>query len=965
MFYSAISGLTSLSASGTYPSETFVLGKSLSGTRGAAITSSTSLTATAREYSWDVTSPIITQGSYYLYAVASDGESVDVGNSAQVLLVAHSPSLTLYEPARNTQRTIDTGSQPVYTIQWQKGRGDRDLDDNASISLYFTAVDPATTNYSGSDSTALTSAGGGNAKFIVGGLNENDEGAKDMYVWDFRTSTNVPVTDTRVWLYAVLSDVSGNVDVELGGSLLLTHSPHIFLKTGSPEINQGDILRIEWDDYMVDDAFGTDDAYIRLYASRTAGRSTLVELEASLIGAGGDENTFIINSDDGRSTGTIASIREDGSDAFSWDTGTSTLSLPEGSYSIYAAIAADATFGNNAAGEVSEGPNTLTVKRSTGTNPHMLLSPNRMRASAGDTLAFVVLMQTDGETATAVTAAMNLGSGLSVVNSTSPFTDLGQIFSGGTVLEDTTIGTQVRFSKTGTAQTVGSADAPVALASFRVAVGAGEGPGTVKIEVDATEAAISISGRSVPLRGTTGMSTKAAQIQRVARGRLTATVMLEGRAPPLGNGDHATLLDVHLRIPGSTMDITDVFYVAANDDRTASADTVEVQTTSSGALTLVSIPAGRYVLTVKDSSHISGRTDTLTIRDGETINLTSAQGLFASDVRGDPSFLLGQNGRMLKGGDASGDNEIDEDDVNVIDAAWGTDAAKTRFAYADLNNDGRVGVDDLAAAISNISNSTGLGAPPVYKPLVLPTQAVGATGNEVWIHTPPDQEWVAGNLVELTFWVSDVENLAAYELVIPMDESQAQTVGEEVTVGDVFRRNPLGVYRRVSREENRLELVAARRGRVWSLTGPAVLARVRLRLFQDGFPSALRGTRVRLLDTDYASRDLALAPGATDVALPTEFVLGANYPNPFNPTTTIPFRIPAVAGMQPMPLRLEIFNGLGQRVRYLVDAPRTPGYYRSTWDGKDDAGRLTGSGVYFYRLRTGESVATGKMLLLE
>ena len=574
-------------------------------------------------------------------------------------------------------------------------------------------------------------------------------------------------------------------------------------------------------------------------------------------------------------------------------------------------------------------------------------------------------MQTDGGSATAVTAALNLESGLSVVNSTSPFTDLNQIFtSGGTVLENTTIGTQVRFSKTGTAQTIGTADTPVALARFQVAVDAG-GTEVVEIEVDDTEAAITISGSSVPLRGTTGMSVKGARIQRVGRGRMTATVMLEGRAPPLGNGDHASLLDVHLRIPGSTMDITDALYLAANDDRTASADTVEVQTTSSGALTLVSIPAGRYVLTVKDSSHISGRTDTLTIRNGEMIFLTSAEGLFASDVRGDASFLLGQNGRMLKGGDASGDNEIDEDDVNVIDAAWGTDSGKTRFAFADLNNDGRVGIEDLAAAISNISNATGLGAPPVYKPLIVPAQ-VGKPNDQVWIYTPPEQEWLAGNIVDLTFWVSDVENLAAYELVIPFDEFQAEPVGAEVKVGDAFQPNPLGVYRRVSREENRLELVAARRGQVWSLTGAAALARVRLRLFQDGFPSTLQGTRVRLLDANYSSRDLELAPGATDVALPTEFVLGVNYPNPFNPSTTIPFRIPVFPGMQQVPLRLEIFNGLGQRVRHLVDEPRAaPGYFRSRWDGRDDAGRPAGSGVYFYRLRTGETVATGKMLLLE
>jgi hypothetical protein len=964
LFYSAISGLTSLSATGAYPSQSFVLGKSVSGTRGAAITASTSLTQTDREYSWDVTSPLIPQGAYYLYAVAADGQTTTVGNSTLTLEVRHSPSLTLYEPARNTQRKIDSGSQPVYTIQWQKGRGDEDLDDDASIALYFTEVDPAVTNYSGSDATALTDAGDGNAQLIVAGLSEDDDDADDMYVWDFRTSANIPIGGRRVWLYAVLSDVSANVSVVLGGSLLMTHSPHIFQTSGAPEINQGDIVRIAWDDYMIDDGSGTEDAYIRLYASTTSGHTTLAGLETAVSNASG---TYIINSDDGTATGTITSVRESDSNTFAWDTGSSSFALPVGSYSIYAAIGADESFANNAAGELSEGPNRLTVKSPTGTSPHMQLSPNRMRASPGDTLSFEVYVQTDGGTATAVTAALNLGSGLTVVSETSPFTDLGTIFSGGTVLEDTTIGTQMRFSKTGTAQTIGSADAPVALASFQVVVGGGATE-TVTIEVDDTEAAILISGRSGPLRGTTGMSTRTTRIQRVARGRLTATVMLEGRSPPLGSGDHASLLDVHLRVPGSTTDITDVFYMLANDDRSASGDTVEVQTTSSGALTLVSIPAGRYVLTVKDSSHISGRTDTLTIRDGETINLTSSQGFFASDVRGDVSFLLSQNGRLLKGGDASGDNEIDEDDINTIDAAWGTDPLKARFAWADLNNDGRVGVEDLAAAISNVGNSTGLGAPPVYKgadrhALIVPQGAIGG----LLLAGDPGQQWLAGDEVSVTFWAPDVADLAAFELVVPIDPIEADVLSEvsAAAVGQVFAPNPGGQFRRIEYRDGQLQVASARRGREWTATGSAPLVTVRLRLHVDGFPASLGGAHARLLASDYTARDLILDDVASQVALPQEFALGANFPNPFNPNTTIPYRIPAASGMQRVPVRLEIFNGLGQRVRSLLDESRAPGHYRARWDGRDDAGRSAGSGVYLYRLRAGSAMDAGKMVLLE
>ena len=93
------------------------------------------------------------------------------------------------------------------------------------------------------------------------------------------------------------------------------------------------------------------------------------------------------------------------------------------------------------------------------------------------------------------------------------------------------------------------------------------------------------------------------------------------------------------------------------------------------------------------------------IRSGELLVMSSSQGFFSSDVRGDKSFLLGQDGRLLKGGDVTGDNEVDEDDVNAIDAAWGSNTGADYFKQADMNNDNRVGVEDLSLATSNIDNN--------------------------------------------------------------------------------------------------------------------------------------------------------------------------------------------------------------------------------------------------------------------
>lgn len=93
--------------------------------------------------------------------------------------------------------------------------------------------------------------------------------------------------------------------------------------------------------------------------------------------------------------------------------------------------------------------------------------------------------------------------------------------------------------------------------------------------------------------------------------------------------------------------------------------------------------------------------------------------------------------------------------------------------------------------------------------------------------------------------------------------------------------------------------------------------------------------------------------------VPIRFRLYANYPNPFNPATTIRFDIP-----QEGVAELSIYNMLGQRVRHLLKGSLPPGRYDIIWDGRNEAGQTVASGVYLYRLRIGRFVATRKMVLV-
>ncbi len=93
---------------------------------------------------------------------------------------------------------------------------------------------------------------------------------------------------------------------------------------------------------------------------------------------------------------------------------------------------------------------------------------------------------------------------------------------------------------------------------------------------------------------------------------------------------------------------------------------------------------------------------------------------------------------------------------------------------------------------------------------------------------------------------------------------------------------------------------------------------------------------------------------------PKGIELFANYPNPFNPTTTISYCLPEMNGTQPT--QLIIYNTLGQKIRSLVNARQTPGLYTIQWDGLNDNRQTVASGVYLYRLTSGAFESTKKMI---
>jgi Secretion system C-terminal sorting domain/Thrombospondin type 3 repeat len=113
------------------------------------------------------------------------------------------------------------------------------------------------------------------------------------------------------------------------------------------------------------------------------------------------------------------------------------------------------------------------------------------------------------------------------------------------------------------------------------------------------------------------------------------------------------------------------------------------------------------------------------------------------------------------------------------------------------------------------------------------------------------------------------------------------------------------------------------------------------------------------LTRDYIIRAVGRYEPDYHVLRPLRFQLYDNYPNPFNPTTTISYDLAQTANVT-----IDIFNVLGQRVVTLVDEQQETGRHQVIWD-VDANGQTVASGIYYYRIQAGEFIQTKKMVLVK
>ena len=129
------------------------------------------------------------------------------------------------------------------------------------------------------------------------------------------------------------------------------------------------------------------------------------------------------------------------------------------------------------------------------------------------------------------------------------------------------------------------------------------------------------------------------------------------------------------------------------------------------------------------------------------------------------------------------------------------------------------------------------------------------------------------------------------------------------------------------------------------------------------YTHAMGGLPVGDLNAFPGKKDEWIASGlGTDKSIitPNKFTLAQNFPNPFNPTTSISFALDRNAEVN-----LSIYNMLGQKVRTLAEGSKNAGTHTLQWNGLDDAGQNVSTGIYLYRLTSGSKSITKKMAFMK
>ena len=296
------------------------------------------------------------------------------------------------------------------------------------------------------------------------------------------------------------------------------------------------------------------------------------------------------------------------------------------------------------------------------------------------------------------------------------------------------------------------------------------------------------------------------------------------------------------------------------------------------------------------------------------------------------------------------DTQVGFDDFFVFADNFGLSAADETFEPAfDLVAKAKVDFDDFFAFADNF------GREAVAAGKVVPTMAGLNADARLYLDAGADLPKI-GEEVAINVSLADFVELKGYGFSVDYDAELLEFV-KVVTDNSLLGESELAQPTVVSQTDGQVAIAAYGETVSEGDLGVSLVFRTK---------TEIENTYVEVMESEVRDGSYAVDPVALPAPVqiqtrPEQYALGNNYPNPFNPATTIKYALPE-AGF----VKLEVYNVVGQMVRTLVADQQNPGRYVVQWDASDDSGRSLSSGIYFYRLQAGgEFLEVKKMLLLK
>ncbi len=268
--------------------------------------------------------------------------------------------------------------------------------------------------------------------------------------------------------------------------------------------------------------------------------------------------------------------------------------------------------------------------------------------------------------------------------------------------------------------------------------------------------------------------------------------------------------------------------------------------------------------------------------------------------------------------------------------------------------------------------------------LIVPAIVGGADMGKRDVFRFGEAEWISQNEVMVPISVLHDENLVAMD--IPLEWSDGVTLTKvdfeetrvdyfDAKIANIDEENNKVLIGLISMVYGPKDALIAGDGKIAELTfriDDATLDQFEINPFETTNPGhslslVYNNTAGGKLVVDHANPEvqgntIALTKNPGDAAgiTPTTYSLGQNYPNPFNPSTTIAYSL-----KNPGHVKISVYNVLGQNVRTLVNEFKDANAHTAVWNGMDDAGNVVSSGVYFYRIQTGDYSDIRKMVLMK